>query len=81
MSGLKSNVHAPTCSPRPSISELCFCVEDAWFVYRELVDKGVECLSAPQAFDFRESGFGRSLAFYLRDPDGIILEVMQPVDG
>lgn len=64
-----------------SISELCFCVEDAWSVYRELVDKGVECLSAPQAFDFRESGFGRSLAFYLRDPDGIILEVMQPVDG
>ena len=39
----------------------------------------VECLSEPQYFDFRADGFGESRAFYFRDPDGIILEMMQPL--
>nr|WP_294438541.1 VOC family protein [uncultured Blautia sp.] len=63
-----------------SISELCFLVEDAEQVYQMLMEQGVECLSAPQEFDFRQAGFGRSKAFYFRDPDGIILEIMQPLD-
>ncbi|MDE6902173.1 MAG: VOC family protein [Lachnospiraceae bacterium] len=62
-----------------SISELCFFAEDADEVYQKLVEQGVECLSAPQEFDFRQAGFGRSKAFYFRDPDGIVLEVMQPL--
>ncbi len=64
---------------RTSVSELCFYTEDADEVYRHLQEKGVECLSAPQAFDFTAGGFGKSKAFYFRDPDGIILEVMQPI--
>ena len=63
-----------------SISELCFYTEDADGVYQKLVEQGVECFSAPQEFDFRKEGFGRSKAFYFRDPDGIILEIMQPLE-
>ena len=36
-------------------------------------------LSEPQYFDFRANEFGESRAFYFRDPDGIILEMMQPL--
>ena len=61
-----------------SISELCFYTEDIDTVYKKLVEKGIECLSSPQSFDFTSSGFGKSKAFYFQDPDGIILEVMQP---
>ena len=62
-----------------SISELCFYTEDIEGMYRRLLDRGVECISPPQAFDFTASGFGRSKAFYFRDPDGIILEMMEPL--
>lgn len=72
------------CSPSDlfstSISEICFYTEDADAVYMKLLKLGVECLSAPQVFDFRQEGFGCSRAFYFRDPDGIILEIMQPLD-
>lgn len=64
---------------RTSISELCFYAEDAEMVYAHLQSKGVECLSAPQNFDFTADGFGKSKAFYFKDPDGIILEIMQPL--
>lgn len=60
-----------------SISELCFRVADIAAFHRHLVDHGVDCLSEPQLFDFTATGFGKSLAFYFRDPDGIILEAMQ----
>lgn len=63
---------------RTCISELCFVTEDIWALYRKLLDSGVEVFSEPQPFDFTESGFGKSLALYFRDPDGIILELMQP---
>lgn len=64
---------------RTSISELCFYTEDAQKVYEHLQTHGVECLSAPQEFDFRRDGMGMSKAFYLKDPDGIILEIMEPM--
>ena len=48
-------------------------------VYKTLTENHVECLSEPQYFDFRADGFGESRAFYFRDPDGIILEMMQPL--
>ena len=64
-----------------SISELCFYTKDADAIYKKLVELGVECFSAPQEFDFRQEGFGRSKAFYFRDPDGIILEIMQPLEN
>lgn len=73
--------HTPMDLFTTSISELCFYTKDADGAYQKLVEQGVECFSAPQEFDFRQEGFGRSKAFYLRDPDGIILEIMQPLDN
>lgn len=63
----------------PSISELCFYTDAIDAVYERLLAKGVECLSPPMAFDFTDQGFGKSKAFYFKDPDGIILEMMQPL--
>ena len=62
-----------------SISEVYFYTDDIDSVYKRLIDNNVECLSEPQYFDFRSDGFGVSRAFYFRDPDGIILEMMQPL--
>ena len=62
-----------------SISELCFYTDEIEKLYQQLLDRGVDCLSAPQCFDFTAAGFGKSKAFYFRDPDGIILEMMQPL--
>ena len=62
-----------------SISEVCFYTDNNDSVYKHLVDNNVECLSEPQYLDFRSDGFGESRAFYIRDPDGIILEMMQPL--
>lgn len=63
-----------------SISEICFRVNDIEAVYKHLLANHVECLSAPQAFDFTSAGFGKSKAIYFKDPDGIILELMQVID-
>ena len=62
-----------------SISEVCFYTDNIDSVYKHLVDNNVDCLSEPQYFDFRSDGFGESRAFYFRDSDGIILEMMQPL--
>ena len=62
-----------------SISEVCFYTDDIDSVYNILIENHVECLSEPQYFDFRANGFGESRAFYFRDPDGIILEMMRPL--
>lgn len=61
----------------PSISEICFLVKDISAFYQHLISHNVECLSEPQVFDFSSYGFGKSKAFYFRDPNGIVLEVMQ----
>ena len=63
-----------------SVSELCFYTDDIDGTYENLVKQGVCCLSEPQSFDFTSAGFGKSRAFYFKDPDGIILEMMQPLD-
>lgn len=62
---------------RTSISELCFAVEDIDREYQRLKKLGVEFLSEPQTFDSTEYGFGKSRAVYFKDPDGIILELLQ----
>ena len=62
-----------------SISEVCFYTDDIDSVYKTLIENHVECLSAPQYFDFRANELGESRAFYFRDPDGIVLEMMQPI--
>ena len=60
-----------------SISEVCFYTDDIERVYNSLIENHVECLSEPQYFDFRANELGESRAFYFRDPDGIVLEMMQ----
>ena len=65
---------------KTSISEICFAVQDLDKVYKHLIDNGVECISAPQPFDFTSDGFGKSKAIYFKDPDGIILELMQSIN-
>lgn len=62
---------------RRSISEICFATDDIWSEYDRMRALGVEFISEPQPFDFTEEGFGRSLAVYFRDPDGIIMELVQ----
>lgn len=62
---------------KTSISEICFETEDIEAEYVRLKAQGVEILSEPQTFDFTSSGFGKSKAIYFKDPDGIILELMQ----
>ena len=62
---------------KTSISEICFLVKDIDKTYDRLVKQGVEFLSEPQFFDFTKDGFSKSKAVYLKDPDGIILELMQ----
>ncbi len=62
-----------------SISEVCFYTDDIDAVYENLLAHQVVCLSETQYFDFTAQGFGKSKAFYFRDPDGIILEMMQPL--
>ena len=64
---------------KTSISEICFQVEDIDKIYKRLLDKGVQFLSEPQDFDFSKFGFGKSRAVYFRDPDGIILELIETV--
>lgn len=64
-----------------SVSEICFETDSIDEMYLYLVSSGVECLSPPQRFDSSAYGFGVSRAFYFRDPDGIILEFIQPEDS
>ncbi|MDA0080575.1 VOC family protein [Brachyspira hyodysenteriae] len=60
-----------------STSEICFRVDNIEKVYKHLIDNNVECLSSPQEFDFTSYGFSKSKVLYFKDPDGIILELMQ----
>lgn len=62
-----------------SISEICFSVKAIDRLYKELKEKGVEFLSQPQELDLRDQGFGRSKAVYFKDPDGIILELIETI--
>lgn len=65
---------------KTSISELCFRVEDIDIVYENLRGKQVEFLSEPQYLDYTDQGFGKSKAVYFKDPDGIILELIQDIE-
>lgn len=60
---------------KPSISEICFIVDDIHDFYKTLMKNNVKCLSEPQFFD----GENKFWAIYFKDPDGIILEALQYV--
>ncbi|MDO5715642.1 MAG: VOC family protein [Tissierellia bacterium] len=65
---------------KTSISEICFRVDDIDKSYKEMLAKGVEFISPPQYFDFTKDGFGKSKALYFKDPDGIILELIEEIE-
>ena len=57
-------------------SHLCFVVDDLRRVHAELSEQGVDFVSAPVEVDtgINRGGYG----VYLRDPDGITVELFQP---
>lgn len=63
-----------------SISEICFQVPDIDAAYETLIQKGVEFISPPQYFDFTPDGFSKSKAVYFKDPDGIVLELLEELE-
>ena len=63
-----------------SISEICFKVDDIEKTYDRLKQKSVEFISKPQFFDFTSQGFGKSKAVYFKDPDGVILELLETIE-
>lgn len=65
---------------KTSISEICFRVKDIDAIYESLKEKQVDFLSEPQYFDYTAQGFGKSKAVYFRDPDGVILELIQDIE-
>lgn len=64
---------------KTSVSEICIRTRDIQGLYEKLTEKGFECLSKPERFDFTEYGFGKSLVMYFRDPDGNILEAIEEI--
>jgi len=58
-------------------AHLCFLVDDLAEMHRRLVDAGVETFVSPPVLvdtGINTGGYG----VYLRDPDGIVLEIFQP---
>lgn len=60
----------------PGNAHLCFIVDDIQEVYRRLHPAGVAFISPPLAVAAGPNK-GRQ-AVYLRDPDGIVIQLMQP---
>jgi catechol 2,3-dioxygenase-like lactoylglutathione lyase family enzyme len=57
-------------------AHLCFLLPDLRATHARLVEAGVDFLSPPVSVDTGANAGGWGL--YLRDPDGIILELFQP---
>jgi lactoylglutathione lyase len=57
-------------------AHLCFLVPDLDAVYARLVPTGVSFFSPPVVVDTGANAGGKGL--YLRDPDGIVLELFEP---
>ena len=61
-------------------SHLCFVVDDLAEVYAGLRERGVESFVSPPVEV--DTGVNRGgAALYLRDPDGITVELFQPAPG
>lgn len=54
-------------------AHVCFPVEDIETAYAELVAKGIEFIAPPSP----SQGEGTSRFAYMRDPDGITVEILQ----
>ena len=60
-------------------AHICFVVPDLDALYERLVERKVDTFSPPVIIDTGVNKGGLSL--YLRDPDGITVEVFQPPSG
>jgi len=60
-------------------AHLCFMVEDLDAVYRQIKNHNINFISSPVAVDTGANAGGAGL--YLRDPDGITMEIFQPAIG
>jgi catechol 2,3-dioxygenase-like lactoylglutathione lyase family enzyme len=60
-------------------AHLCFMVSDLDAVYDVIKDEGITFISGPVEVDTGANAGGAGL--YLRDPDGITMELFQPAPG
>lgn len=60
-------------------AHLCFMVSDLDQVYSAIQNEGITFISGPVAVDTGANAGGAGL--YLRDPDGITMELFQPASG
>ncbi len=60
-------------------AHLCFMVSDLDAMYEKIKDEDIIFFSGPVAVDTGANAGGAGL--YLRDPDGITMEVFQPAPG
>lgn len=60
----------------PGSSHIAYIVDDLLALYPALQKAGVEFVSAPVALDAGPNSGG--LALYMKDPNGIIIELFQP---
>lgn len=60
----------------PGSGHIAYVVDDLLAMYPELQEAGVEFVSAPVALDAGPNSGGWAL--YLKDPNGIIIELFQP---
>ena len=60
-------------------AHLCFMVSDLDQVYAAIQNEGITFISPPVAVDTGANAGGAGL--YLRDPDGITMELFQPAPG
>lgn len=60
-------------------AHLCFMVSDLDAIYSAIKDEGITFISGPVAVDTGANAGGAGL--YLKDPDGITMELFQPAPG
>lgn len=60
-------------------AHLCFMVKDLEKIYAELQNREIDFISPPIDVDTGANRGGKGL--YLRDPDGITMELFQPAPG
>jgi len=60
-------------------AHLCFMVSDLDEVYASIQNEGITFISSPVIIDAGANAGGAGL--YLRDPDGITMEIFQPAPG
>ncbi len=72
----QQNLRKPYPSNRHGCSHIAFTVENIDILYSKLVEAGIRCNSQPLC-----SPDGRVKVLYAHDPDGIILELVEELEG